>query len=239
MTEDGKQKFVQAMKKYPQIVHILLIREKWDLALFLLVEDIQEFRELWDSILVQYRPYIKHHLVSLYAPLHNFNKSFLAQNIKTERALGYAKFNRDVDIPFALRYAENVRQTIVELSRKTKKSPKTVLKIISSLEKEKIILGYSLLLNPLAFEYSFYLVSLILKEGKHTPELFHYCKSIPEVYQINRIIGGDDMELLFMIEDKHKLLKIVDQLKEIFSQSIVDETIFEFVPAYSKGIIPI
>ena len=83
------------------------------------------------------------------------------------------------------------------------------------------------------------MVSFLLREGKHSQELFHYCKSIPEVYQINRIIGGDDLELLFMVENRQELLKLVDQIKEKFRQSIVDDSSFEFTTVYSQGIIPV
>ena len=239
MTELDKDKFVQAMKKHPQVVQITLIREKWDLALFLVVKDIQELRELWDTILFMYRSFIKKHEVSLYAPLHNFPKTFLAQPQRKERILGARKEITSVEESFVRHYAKNVRQTIVELSKTVHKNPKTVIKMVDSLEKEQIIVGYQVHINPLAFACKSYLVSFLLREGKHSQELFHYCKSIPEVYQINRIIGGDDLELLFMVENRQELLKLVDQIKEKFRQSIVDDSSFEFTTVYSQGIIPV
>ncbi len=239
MTEQDKDKFVQAMKKHNQVVQITLIRERWDLALFIIVKDVQEFREFWDAILFTYRPFIKAHVVSIYAPLHNFPKTFLAGQQRKERILGSRKEPKVVEEAFVRTYAKNVRQTIVELSQKVHKNPKTAIKMIDVLEKEEVIVGYQVHLNPLAFGYKSYFVSFLLREGKHSQELFAYCKSIPEVYQINRIIGGDDLELLFMVETRQSLLQLVDKIKEKFRQSIVDDTSFEFTTVYSQGIIPV
>jgi DNA-binding Lrp family transcriptional regulator len=241
MTEDKKKEFAKKMEKYPQIIRILLINGSWDMALFVLVKDIVEFREFWDVILEEHRENIKDHTVFIYAPIHNFNKVFIEGHTnRVERVFGasHEKKMKKLDIKMVLEYAKNVRQPLIQLAKKVKHAPVTVKKQIKELEKNKAIVGYNLILDPRKIGFKKYKVALFLNSLKRKRELFIYCKEHPNIYQVNRIVGGVDLEVLVMVESKRKLLEIIDLIKNKFKDDISDDKYFEFVTLYSEGILP-
>ena len=238
MQEKEKHNFAEAMKTNPNIINIILVREQWDLGLFILTKDIKEFREFWDTILVRYRKNIRNHKVFIYAPVYHYEKSFLPKSIREEKILGYGENSSlKADVKLLFEYAANVRIPLLLLAKKIKRAPITVKKQLAQLKKEKIILGHLLEINPSVLAYHYYIVELTL-ENINRREFFNTCKKIPEIYGINRIIGGADEEIVCMVESKQHLLKIIDQLKEKFPE-LKDDKYMEFHPFYSKGIVPL
>ena len=77
MTGSEGKKFVEHSKsKFSQVWTIMSMHGKWDYALFLGVKAISEFHDIWDSIMLDYKPKIKSYNVAVYAPVHNFNRKF-------------------------------------------------------------------------------------------------------------------------------------------------------------------
>ena len=237
MTEKEKGHFIEKMKVYPQVVHIDFIHEQWDCALYILTKDVEEFRTVWDSILLSYRPHLKREKISLFAPVYIFNKSFVKEAERKVAVFGRRKKTSKYE-ELLFHYASHVREPLLALAKKTKMSPITAKKVLLDLKKTEIILRNRLFLNPEALGKQYYLLMLSFTHIRTIDSFISHCTQVPQIYQVNRVLGGEDIELFLMVENRKELLQIIDQLKEKYKEEIRDDDFFSFSPGYSKGILP-
>ncbi len=240
--QEGK-KFVEHVKsKLKQVWTITSMHGKWDYALFLGVRTIGEFHEIWDDIMLEYKEKIKQYNVAVYAPIYNFNRKFFLENVResVERVYGAGEKEKIDDREWKLieAYANNVRQSSIQLADKIKMSPETIRKKIKELEKRKIIVGYKLGLNLEKLGFVSYRVDLQLLSTKKNKELFDYCKHHSSIYQINRSIGGADFEIEVIVRDLSHLLKLIEELKQKFGDIINDVDYFGFSTFHVLQYIP-
>ena len=144
----------------------------------------------------------------------------------------------DLDWKLIETYANNVRQSCLEISRKLKISPDTVRNRIKNLEKRKIIVGYKLGLNLEKLNHVSYRVDLQLISTERNKELFEYCRQHKNIYQINKSIGGADFEMEVIVKDLNRLIQLIDELKTVFKNVINDVDYFGFSTFHILKYIP-
>jgi len=240
--EDGKEFVEYIRNNLKQVWTITSMHGKWDYALFLGVKTISEFHNIWDEIMMSYKEKIKSYNVAVYAPIYNFNRKFFLEESKEsiERIYGTGEKEKvdDLDWKLIKIYANNVRQSSLEVSEKLKVSPDTVRKRIKKLEKRKIIVGYKIGLNLEKLGYVSYRVDLQLISTKRNKELFNYCRNHRNIYQINKSIGGADFEIEVIVKDLENLIELIDEIKTKFKDVINDVDYFGFSTFHILQYIP-
>jgi len=243
MTKDDGKGFVKYIQeKFKQIWTITSMHGKWDYALFLGVKTISEFHAIWDEIMVEYKKNIKSYNVAVYSQIYNFNRKFFLDNIvdSMQRVYGVGEIEKidNINLKIIENYAENVRQSSLEIAKKLNLSPDTVRNRIKNLEKRKVIVGYKLGINLDKLDYVSYRIDLQLLSTKRNKELFGYCKSHKNIYQINKSIGGADFEMEVIVKDLNHLIDIIDELKQKFKDVINDVDYFGFSTFHVLKYIP-
>ncbi len=243
MTEDDGKGFVEHVKKeLSQVWTITSMHGKWDYALFLGVKTIAEFHEIWDNIMLSYKENIKAYNVAVYAPIYNFNRKFFLDDARegVQRVYGLGEKEKidEKDWRLIELYASNVRQSSLEMAEKLKLSPDTIRKRIKELEKKKIIVGYKLGLNLEKLGFISYRVDLQLASTKRNKEIFNYCSSSNNIYQVNKSIGGADFEIEVIVRDLGHLLKLINEMKTEFNDVINDVDYFGFSTFHVLKYIP-
>jgi len=232
--EDGKKFIKFCRKEFSQVWTITSMHGKWDYALFLGVKNVDEFHNIWDKIFYNYKEKIKNYNVALYSPIINFNiKIFLDKvNVQDsiERIYGAGSGEKidERDIQIIDIYASNVRQSSIEIAKKLGISSDTVRNRIKELEKRKIIVGYKIGINYEKMGYTGYRLDFQLKSSKRIKEVYEYFKYHRNIYQINRSIGGADLEIEVIVKNLQELLQIIDETKEKFRDTIMDAEWFGF-----------
>lgn len=239
MTEKQKEEFIKDVSSNEYIVQAYSIYEQWDVALFVIAKNVMDLRVFWDKILQKYKQNIKEHRILLYAPMHNFNKRFIKPR-SPRQVFGIGVENQESIIlsstKLLFEYAKDVRQPYTELAKIAKKSIETVKKDIKKYN-ASLIVGRTLVLNPQVIGLRYFQVTFTLSSIYNVKKIFAHCKEEPLIFQIHRIIGGEDFEICVIAKDKVQLLSIIDSIKENFS-NIVDDSYFEYMPVFSRGIIP-
>ena len=243
MTEEEGKMFIEHVEKnLAQVWTITSMHGKWDYALFLGVRTIAEFHTIWESIMLRYKKNIKTYNVAVYAPIYNFNrKFFLAQQGEAiERIYGDGEKQEldDLDWKLIETYANNVRQSSLEIARKLKISADTVRSRIKNLEKKKIIVGYKIGLNLDKLGFVSYRVDLQLLSTARNKELFEYCRQHKNIYQINKSIGGADFEMEVIVEDLAHLIQLINEIKTRFKDVVNDAEYFGFSTFHILKYIP-
>ena len=243
MTEDEGKKFVEHVReKLTQVWTITSMHGKWDYALFLGVKKISEFHIIWNDIMLIYKKNIKNYNVAVYAPIYNFNRKFFlditTESIQRVYGAGEKEEIDEIDFKIIEEYANNVRQSSLEMAKKLKISPDTVRNRIKNLEKKEIIVGYKLGLNLEKLDYVSYRVDLQLTSTERNKELFEYCKQHKNIYQINKSIGGADFEIEVIVKNLNHLIDLIDELKTKFKNVINDVDYFGFSTFHILKYIP-
>ena len=240
--EEGK-KFVDYVKNnLKQVWTITSMHGKWDYALFLGVRNIAEFHNIWDTIMLEYKPKIKTYNVAVYAPVYNFNRKFFIENpseaIERIYGAGEKEDIDDLDWKIIEIYSNNVRQSSLEISKKLNVSADTIRARIKKLEDRKVITGYKIGLNLEPLGYVSYRIDLQLLSTKRNKELFEFCKRHRFIYQINKSIGGADFEIEVIVKDLTHLLQLIDEIKTSFKDVVNDVDYFGFSTFHILQYIP-
>ena len=241
MTSLQTEQFVKEMKRHSEVVQAYLIRGHWDAALYVVLPSLMHFRKLWDKILLNYKKEIKEHSVFTYAPIYNLSKPFLNRSsLRTVRSIGVADAQKvsSEDWQLIQLYSQNVRVSLIELSKKLNRSRYAIKKRLKELRESKIISGTNVDLDPQKLDQKFYTIALSLESFKIIDSLYDFCSMQRSIYQINRIIGGDDFEIKVMVKSKQELVSLIDKIKLKFPGKIRDDNYFSFQPVYSRGIVP-
>jgi len=240
--EEGNM-FVEYVKsKFRQVWTITSMSGKWDYALFMGVKKISEFHDIWNGIMLEYKPKIKRYNVAVYAPVYNFNRTFFLETLyeTIERVYGAGEKEEidELDWKIIEIYANNVRQSSIEIAKKLNVTADTVRSRIKKLENKKIITGYKIGLNLEPLGFVSYRIDLQLLSTKRNNELFEFCRQHKNLYQINKSIGGADFEIEVIVRDLNHLLQIINEIKINFKDVVNDIDYFGFSTFHILQYIP-
>ncbi len=240
--EEGS-KFVEYVKEnFSQVWTITSMSGKWDYALFLGVKAISEFHNIWDGIMLEYKPKIKSYNVAVYAPVYNFNRTFFLDTsyeiIERTYGAGEKEEIDELDWKIIEIYANDVRQSSIEIAKKLDVTADTIRARIKKLENKKIITSYKIGLNLEPLGFVSYRVDLQLLSTKKNKELFEFCRQHKNIYQINKSIGGADFEIEIIVKDLSNLLQIIDEIKINFKDVVNDVDYFGFSTFHVLQYIP-
>ena len=240
--KDGNEFVHYVENSLDQVWTITSMHGKWDFALFFGVKTILEFHNIWDTIMLKYKRNISRYNVAVYAPIYNFNRKFFMEGkVETvERVYGGGKEEPvdNLDWKIIEVYANNVRQSSLEIAKKLDVSPETVRNRIRNLEKRKIIVGYKIGLNLERLDHVSYRVDLELVSTERNKELFEFCRQHKNIYQINKSIGGADFEIEVIVRDLNHLLEVIDEIKTKFADVVNDVDYFGFSTFHILKYIP-
>jgi len=241
-SEDGENFIKYVRDSFTQVWTITSMHGKWDYALFLGVKSVTELHNIWDLIMLNYKNKIKSYNVSLYAPIHNFNRKFLYKKetnfVERIYGIGTPENIDRIDEELLKIYASNVRISSIDIGKRLNISSDTVRRRIKNLEKRKIIVGYRIGLNLKSLGLTSYRVDLQLISTKRNKELIQYCRQHKYIYQVNKTIGGADFEMELVAYDFNHLLELINDIKLKFSDVINDVEHFEFTTFHVLKYIP-
>ncbi len=230
------------LKTKQNIWTIAICHGKWDLAFFIGTKQIEDVHTIWDDFLLKYKKNVAGYNFSLYSPIYNFNRTFFIESKKEIVLRMYGARKKvavdDTDWKIITAYAPQVRQSVLELSRKIRLSPETIRKRIKKLEKEKIICGYKIGLDINTLGYCSYRIDFELLLTSQNKELFEYCSRHKNIYQINKTLGGADFEIQLIVKGLPELLGIIEEIKARFKGVINNASYFSYSTYHLLNYIP-
>lgn len=203
---------------------VALMQGKWDIALFFGTKTINELHTFIDELMLKYGNKIKNYLFSIYQPVYFFARHFFL-DIKVKECeffygLGEKKEFDELDLKILEELKNNARIKNIDIAKKLKISLDTVLRRRKRLEKEKIIVGYKLLIDYNKLGYIAYRIDFYLNDYTKKNSLFTYCKDHKNIYGINNVIAGADFEIALAVKDHYEFNKILQELMNRFGDII-------------------
>lgn len=218
-----EEEIYASMKKDDFFMWTVNLEGEFDLAFYIWVKDFLEFSEKWFNFLSKHKKFIlKQEICESVNMVFFPMKPLIEKFVPEEKIIGAGKpvefDKKDLEILRALN--ENSRMPIVEISKKIKLTPKAVICRIKQLEKKGIILGYNAFINYNKLGYDFYKADFYLNDLSRTKEMLDFARKHKNIVYLMRTIGGPDYEIEAMVSNASELTKLINEIREKFSECI-------------------
>jgi len=238
-----RQEIINFFLKLNEVAHLLTLNNIWDLGVGVTVKKTSDYHKFWEKAM-QYKKYIDSYHVSVYSPIYHFTCTFLLPNNKdipktmilgSEQEVKYD----DKDLKILKALVPNIRLPIVTIAKQVKESPQFVINRIKLLEKKKVIQGYRPLINWQKLGYKYYKANITLNSFDIFNDIFKFCQSNPYIFQLDKTIGGWDLEIEIYAKDDHHFKTIMNNLESQFPNSIEKYNFFTLDKTYKTTFLGI
>jgi len=224
LSSDKKRSIIKFLKEQKSIWAVVLISGKWDIALGISVKDIYDFYNVWDKLLEENLSVIGDYKVSIYSPIYHYTKSYLIgeqDNSKIRILGGKEKADYDSkDIKILISLSKNARISLLDLSEALNMSPESISYRIKQMQKRGIIQGFRAMIDVHKMGYEFYKSEIRLSSYQDIEKIYRYCHNHPNIYQVDKTIGGETLEIEFHVKSLKEMLEIIEDFKSKFPKII-------------------
>lgn len=238
ITKEKEEEIIDYLKKNKKIGYVAILGGRFDLSIVLVAKNIQDLEFNLDEIINKFPKQLKNYVVSLRTFGWKFPKEYLIEKrskLVPHKAIlpketSFVKIDT-VDKSILSKLTKNSRISITELSLKLNIPFSTVRSRIKSLEKRKVIAGYSLLLNLQKIGYHNYKVFIKTKDNSKVgfEKLYQFSYSHPNITYFMKVLGGHNYELRIEIENQEKFQEIIKEIRSTFSNIVEEiETVIVF-----------
>jgi Lrp/AsnC family transcriptional regulator, leucine-responsive regulatory protein len=226
-SKEDLNKITNHLKKEKSVYYTSVCKGRWDLIFGIWAKSTPDFFTIYNKMLDKFSKYIQEKELSITIENIQFNRRwFYNDNLTpTEFTFGEKEEiikidNNDKKILDLITL--NSRMKLVDISEKVKLSPKVVAYRIKEMEKKKIIRGYKIFLNPQTMRFSTYKAFVHFKNinEERKKEFINYCKNLPNIINMVITFASWDLEMMFETQKDEEYYKIMDEIKEKFSDII-------------------
>lgn len=202
---------------------------KWDLNPVFMTKNIKEFELFRKELFLRFNPIIEDSEISLLTDIYYYPKSYLLGDTRKERLttvlsiLSETNYKADgQDEKLLSLLSQDATIPILDLSRKLKLSINTVKKRIKNLEKNKIILGYRLFIDPSKLGYEYYKLHVTLRNyNKNDLETLRvWLGNQSSVIYTDHHMNSQAFEIELHVKNEQEYIRFLKNLMENFSKII-------------------
>jgi DNA-binding Lrp family transcriptional regulator len=244
-----RENFFKELRENKDIYWMGISDGAFDLVFAILSKSITKYYEKINTLLSKWDHLIVSKILGTMVDTRQYNKRFFLENTPTS----YSTFGGDIennkvdniDLKILDILANDARISLVDLAHKTESTVDIIRTRMKKLEEKKIILSYrvSVDLNKLGLE--FYKAILYFKKlsKKDEERLYNWMAQQPGSQHYIRSIAPWEAELEFALENYQTFNKIINDLREKFSDIIRNQEhlimIYEtWMPAYKEMLNP-
>lgn len=228
-----RSKIIRSLKEIDQLWAIVRISGKWDLALGVSVVSKEVFYRVWTKILSCCQPHLRDYTVQLYEPVYYFPKGYICDEPTKDIFLTAGNSAvvaiDDIDISILKELSLNARTPALEIARKLNLAAELLLRRIKRLEKTGVIKAYRALVSTEQLGYVNYKAEIRLVNYGVLGSVIEYCKNHPNIYQVEKTIGGEMIDVEFHVRGLHHFHELIDQFQEHF-----DVQFFDYITVISE-----
>lgn len=222
LKKDDEQKILEYLKEYKFTSWVGTSAGKWSLVFDIFTPENIELDKILNDLLTKFGIFIddyavlKLHKGDYYlSKLFGIIKKKMPDHAKTN---GYKPDKKDLEILSLLN--KDSRKSLVDMSKKVGLTPNGVNNRIKNLEKNGIILGYTISLDWKKLDYEWYGIQLKLtKFGEEIDKkLTNYFYGNKNVVFYYKYLGGSwDYDLGLIIKNSNELRNFINEFRRIFS----------------------
>ncbi len=224
-------------------IWVAQIRGRWDLAVSVLATSNFEFGKTLNHFMNKFSKFIleKDILLTEYSPLYSRRHidNQIHETFKYGKPEEVYKID-ETDQRILKAISNNSRIQILSLSEQLKLSRDIISYRLKKLQKENIIIGFNLYPNLNELGLKHYKVILRTKnfDEENEKQLGLFITSHKKATQFLKLIGSWDVEIEFETENEDELYKILNELRNKFSNIIRDFDIIRIVKTEKYDYFP-
>jgi Lrp/AsnC family leucine-responsive transcriptional regulator len=244
-TLEKENEIIEFLQKKDIVTWISTMEGLYNLGLRIFTKNINEMNELWDELMHKYVNYFNQRLIVLNIRTLGFFRNYLLEKpkevyeiISGPESLSNAKVKIDSNDEKIIEIlSENAKASIVDISSKTKLTPKTIISKIKKLKENKIILYYRGIINSEITGYKHFKLSIMTANTipKKLKSFYDYIKINPNIISREETLGGEDIELDLEVKDIIELRKIIEDIRKKFGDMIQDYN-FHYIVKEHKNL---
>jgi Lrp/AsnC family transcriptional regulator, leucine-responsive regulatory protein len=219
-----KKEIIDYLSGEAKVWIVGLLSGKWDLVFGISIRKVGDFHEFWDKFLEFYLQFVKSYSSSIYSPIYHYSTSYLidSKDFSRVRIIGEgekADFDsKDILILKAL--SLDARSSLLDISSKVRLSPKSVHLRIKRMESAGIIQGYRALVDLDKLGYEHFKVEIRLVDYRNLSRLLPLCHSHPNIYEVNKTIGNETIELEFHVRSINEMNSIIGSIENSLPNTV-------------------
>lgn len=229
VSQKEQQHIIQSLQENVDVIHIEKLDIGWDFLVMFSTQNISRFNKSLKSFLTENRSHINTFSVLPIIVMYHLGRKYLnpKQHITDTILFGDRDQINITKNEFAVCHAlqNNARESFFNIAKKIKADPKMIMRSKTNLEKKKIIMGYSILLDNKKLGIKRFLIPLKLKDYTKNidTKLIHYCKNDKNVIALLKTLGEWDA-ILIVEYCETRFSDFLTRFKEETSTFIADYT---------------
>lgn len=239
----GENYLISLLKENKNVVYLAKCLGRYDLIIGILAKDIFELDTIVQKIELNFSESIKEKISLVHIGAHQFernyliNKKILQENeIVTGEKVSKNELKKD-ELELLERISSNARMNAVELSKYLKVPPSKIIYSLKKLRKEKIILGFTSLIDSYKFGLNYYRILIKTRRNIDTHKIIRFCKSKKNVFRISRNFGEWQYTLEAEIEEE-KFKNFLNDLKLSLDEDLEDYEVLKIENIAKLRYIP-
>jgi len=226
--------------EHPYIVTAEEVSQGADLLLEYSVPNLSFFNKKHTEFLYKYQSLLQVADIYIVVVKHLYEKKYLVNTHDYNETIVCGDRNRFMfntnQKKVLLELNKNAKEPVINIAHKLKIDSKTVVRIKKQLEKQKIILKYSMLFNynKLDIVKKYLFIHLVHKDPNEIKKLLEFTKQNENIVEAVKIIG--DYELMLVIEKHKQSNQVVTDLRKNFQ--ITKYKIIESDNLFKQNYIP-
>lgn len=218
---------------------------EYDLGFAVCKKNIIEFEEVYNELNYKYGNYIQKEYVTIGTRIYHFPHKFIHnQNDPFVKVIGYEKEIIEIDTldkKILKIMSNNPRISYVELSKKLKKSVKTIVRKVQKLENNNILVMYRPNIYLWKLGYQYHKVFFIIKNmsNKRFNEFISFCQNHKNILYITKAIGFAEVEIELVSKTNNELYDTIKEIRSKFGDFIKDYQYHQIIKNHSVNYLPI
>jgi len=223
------------------------VEGNWDLGIMIFVKSVYDYDNFVSEFKRQYGNYISKSWVATMTKLWHFKRGYLLdKKDSNDFILMGLKTNDvivdldDIDNKILSILVDNARMRFLEIAKKLNLHEKLVRDRIKKLISKDIILGYTTFLDTKLLDKFYFKINFILKNhsSQDFKRLLDFSLYHPNIVYVVEAVGGSDLELEVHVNDNTALYALINEIKNKFSEIIVDYNFMEYTKEYKFSYLP-
>lgn len=247
-------KFINLNKeKETEIIHYLTekvnwitkVEGKWNLSTMIFTKSVYDYEQFINEFHRIYGNYIQNYQVSTMTKLWHYKRGYLLDRKESGNILLTANSKEisqidDTDKKILTNIISDARIKYVDLAKKLGINEKLIRDRIKKMIDKKIILGFTTFLDLNKLEKLYFKVNFNLKNCAEVDfkRLLSYAENHPDIIYVIEAVGGDDFEIEVQVDNNNQLYKIIEEIRQTFSEIIFDYYFMEYTKEYKFDYLP-
>jgi len=219
---------IEKLKKNKSIKWIVSCKGKWDLIISFETDSIKQINSLKDEILSLFKGFINKKEISILIEGITYNRNYIIEgkSLKNDERIIMEQCEKikldKFDLHILKELSENARESLVNIATKLKTNARIINYRIQQMIKNKIITGFKIALNYEKLGIQFYkiFISIDNPQKQKIEELITYIKAHKNIIHNAKVLGNWDIELEFEVYSEKEFDKILENIKDKFSDII-------------------